>query len=119
MKRENFGSKEKMLIHRVKQEYKKFKYRMLLRSKNEIYDRCNKICFVESIYEYFIYVEEIPNDYVKALFKCKRSILGSLYEIYLNNEQVRVETWDDIDELLKMLVREQKDWYELTNRHCG
>ena len=52
-KRRDPSEKEKQLLKVIGREYELFKYKMLSRSVQEIYDSCNAIRFYECMYEYF------------------------------------------------------------------
>lgn len=96
---------EQRLRHRMESEYDYFKYRMLASSRNEIYNQCNKIRFVECLREYVIYNREISGRYIEALLACRGNVYEELYAVYLKNESTKVGTWDDIEELLNVYIR--------------
>jgi len=113
VKRGSFCEREKNLLHRMEHEHEFYKYKMLSKSREEIYNRCNEILFVECIYEYLSYAEDIPKEKLEALLKCKNNMYQCLYRVYLANEYTSVSTWKDIENLLDELINEQRNWNEL------
>lgn len=109
MRRGVFSEAEKRLISKVEYEHELFMSKMLLNERKEIYSRCNEIRFVECVYEYFIYKEDIPNKYLNALNKIKHNIFSRLFQTYLKNEYTKVGTWEDIEELLEVFIREETE----------
>ena len=96
---------EQRLRQRMEHEYDYFKYRMLASSRNEIYNQCNKIRFVECLHEYVIYNREVPRKYIEVLLGCSGSVYDELYAVYLKDESTKVGTWDDIEGLLNVFIR--------------
>lgn len=105
------SDKEIELMKRIETEHTIFKYRMLASLAVEIYDGCNIICFYECIYEYFQYAEDIDKKYIEACLRCE-GIFDCLYQLYLKYEYLRYSLWNDIEELLSVLVREQERYAE-------
>ena len=106
-KRRKLAEKEEQLLKVIGREYELFKYKMLSRSSHEIYDSCNAIRFYECMYEYFLYNEGMEPKY-RDKVAVKDGLLEELYAFYLAHEYVSVETWPDIEELLRCYVtREQ------------
>lgn len=108
MKRGLFSEKEIRLIHSIEQEFELFQYRTLSRSRKKIFEACFEIRFYSCIYEYFLYVEEIADAHIEACFKCENAI-AELYDLYLKYEYLRCDRWEDIEELLDVLVSGQED----------
>jgi len=116
MRHGNMSDKEIELMKRMETEHTIFKYRMLASPAAEIYEGCSIIHFYECVYEYFQYAEDIDKEYIEACLRCE-NILGSLYQLYLKYEYLRYGVWDDIEELLSVLVQEQKKYTEAAD--CG
>ena len=110
MKRGEFSEKEIKLIRSVEKEFELFKYKTLSASRKEIFDSCNEIRFYCCIWEYFEYSEDIGTEYINACLKYDDNVIATLYQLYLNNEHLRYERWDDIVEMLEVLVSEQKKY---------
>ena len=91
-----------------KEEFKKFKYRMLSKSRKEIFAGSGKINFYSCIYEYFMYAEDIETAHLKACLKCP-DVTGELYRIYLKYEYLNYHRMAEIEELLGVLEREQEE----------
>lgn len=107
MKRKDHSEKEKELLKKIKTEYELFRYRMLLCPAGEIYNSCRVICFYECLYEYFQYSEKINRDFINASYK-KEWVLAQLWDIYLENEYLRADTWGEIEGILNAYVNGQK-----------
>lgn len=108
MRRGLYGEKERIVIRRVEQERQLFKYKMLASPAGEIYDGCNKIWFYECVFEYFQYCSDIEEGYIKACLK-EVDIIAALWAVYSQHEYLRVGTWEDVEELLRVLLRKQSD----------
>ena len=61
------------------------------------------------IYEYFRYAQDIEPAHTGACLKCGEYVIETLYRLYLKYEYLRYSRWEDIEELLDVLVREQED----------
>ena len=99
LKRELHTDSVNALLDRLTQEHDLFYYKMLSSPPKVIYESCGKIRFYDSVYEYFQYKEELDPEYVEACLK-ETHILEGLYNLYLKHENLRVATWDDIEEML-------------------
>lgn len=108
VKRGLFSESETKLVKAVEQEFELFKYKMLSKSREEIFDECNAIRFYSCIYEYFLYKTDIKEEYIKACLKYE-DIIATLYHLYMKYEYLRYSRWEDIEELLNVLVREQEN----------
>lgn len=106
MRRNEFSQKERELMKRVENEFQLFKYKMLSKSNIEIYDSCNVIRFYHCIYEYFMYAEDLKDEH---LYGCLRhdNVIAALYELYLKYEYLRCDRWEDIEDILNVLIRNQ------------
>ena len=103
MKRKEHTEKEKELLEKITAEYELFRCKMLLQPTWEIYNSCRSICFYECLYEYFRYCEKISRDFINASEK-EDLILAQLWELYLKNEYLKADTWDEIESILRAYV---------------
>jgi hypothetical protein len=108
MKRGEFSGRKTCLIRSVETEFELFRYKTLSASRQEIFDRCNEIRFYCCIWEYFQYAEDIKEEYICACLKVRDHVMETLYHLYMENEYLRYERWDDIIELLDALVHAQE-----------
>ena len=95
----------KRVLQKIKQEYAVFKYGMLSGTVHEVYDSCRRICFYESLREYFLYNRRTIRGFFEAA-SGKEGILGELWEMYLKNECLKADTWEEIEAMLQMYVEE-------------
>lgn len=108
MKRGPFTDLEIQVTEKIKEEFEKFKYRMLSKSRKKIFAGSGKINFYSCIYEYFMYAEDIETAHLKACLKCP-DVTGKLYRIYLKYEYLNYHRMAEIEELLGVLEREQEE----------
>ncbi len=108
MKRGQFSEKEVRLIKRAEDEFMLFKYKMLSKSRKKIFKMCDKIRFYCCIYEYLTYADDIDDEHIEACLRYERPI-AELYRVYQEYEYLRYSRWEEIRELLNVLVREQED----------
>lgn len=76
------------VVREIKKEHAIFKSKMLSGTVHEGYGSCRRICFYESLCEYFLYNGHINRMFLEASLG-KRGILEGLWEIYLKNESLR------------------------------
>ena len=105
MKCGNHSEKEKELLKKIHTEHELFHYKMLSMTPEEIYQGCKQICFFECAYEYFRYKEEISEEFVHAAWQGE-AVLAELWGIYLKYEYLGMDTWEEIEEILAVYVRE-------------
>ena len=105
MKRSETSEAEKEMLEKIRTEHELFMYRILSGTAREIYSSCKRICFYESLAEYFQYNEWISRDFIDASRESNR-IINGLWEIYLKYEYLRTDTWEDIGNILKIYVEE-------------
>ena len=91
----------------IEHEHDLFKYRMISKQRKDIYEACDEIYFTECVYEYLIYADELPDDQITALVQCKCGIFKCLYSIYLDDEYIHVDTWDEVSSLIEQLINRQ------------
>ena len=103
MRRGEFAQKERELIKRIETELLLFKYKTLSKSNVEIYDNCNVIRFYHCIYEYFMYAENLRENHVLACLK-QDNVIARLYELYLEREYLKCDTWEGIEEILNTFI---------------
>lgn len=108
MKRGQFSEKETRLIRRVEDEFTLFRYKMLSKSRKKIFKKCDEIKFYSCIYEYFMYADDIDQEHIETCLRYERPI-AELYRVYQRYEYLQYGRWEEIEELLNVLVREQKD----------
>ena len=108
MKRGIFPDNVIRLVKRVEQEFELFRFKMLSKSRDEIFEGCNIIRFYSCIYVYFLYKEDMEEAHINACLKCE-DVIAALYYLYLKYEYLRYSRWEDIEELLDVLVREQEN----------
>lgn len=87
----------------IELEYSIFKFRMLSKTPREIYDNCNVIRFYECVHEYLIYNENVPGEFMEHI-KTGQNILRELYHIYLKYEGIRIDSWEEIDNLIDIYM---------------
>lgn len=107
MKRQLFTERENRLMLQIEHEHDFFKYRMISKQRKDIYEACDEIYFTECVYEYLIYTDELPDDQITALVQCKCGIFKCLYSIYLDDEYIHVDTWDEVSSLIEQLIDRQ------------
>lgn len=97
------------LTESVEREFELFKYKTLSKSRMEIFESCSIIRFYSCMLEYFTYAQDIDAVHIRACLKCGENVIGTLYGLYLKYEYLRYSRWEDIEEILNILVREQED----------
>ncbi len=117
MKRKDHSEKEKALLKKIKTEHSLFRCKMLLCPAEELYNSCRMICFYECLYEYFRYCEKINVDFIHASNK-EEWILEQLWNLYLENEYLKADTWDEIESILKAYA-DMKPPQTENNDTCG
>lgn len=108
MKRGIFPDNVVRLVRKVEQEFELFRFKMLSKSREEIFESCNIIRFYSCMCEYFLYKEELEESHIKACLKCG-NVIDTLYHLYMKYEYLRYSRWEDIEELLDVLVRVQEN----------
>lgn len=88
-------------------EHEAFKRSMLSLPKEKLYDACSRIGFYECLHEYFQYSSWIHPEYVQIFQECGRPI-ALLWEFYLQREELRADTWEGIEEMLRLLAQEHR-----------
>lgn len=107
MKRGVFSNNKRKLLLKVEAEHELFKYKMLASPIKDVYERCNEIRFYECVYEYFRYCESITEEYMKACLK-ESEIMPALWRTYIENEYLKIDTWEDIEDLILVMKERQK-----------
>lgn len=106
-KRKDSKDKEQALMEQMEQEYQLFRYQMLSRTKKEIYESCAKIHFYECCHEYFLYQEDIVAEFFEIAVQ-RKGIYQELWNLYLKYEYLEVDTWEQIEEMLKLYCHQEK-----------
>lgn len=109
MRRNSYSTSLRKLRKRISREHEQFHKKMMGSSPRDIYDNCNIIRFYECINEYFMYNEDIAEEYVSTCLKEAR-IISRLYCLYIKYERLKVDTWADIDEMLECLIYNRSDY---------
>lgn len=99
-KRKDSRDSEQALLEQMEQEYQLFRYEMLSRTAKEIYESCAKIHFYECLHEYFLYQENIQEEFLEKAAK-RKGIYQELWNLYLKHEHLEVGTWEQIEGMLK------------------
>lgn len=108
MKKGIFSENKVKLIRSVEQEFEMFKYKKLLGSRQSIFDSCNEIRFYSCLYEYFQYSEDISEEHIRVCLNCGGEVIATLYRVYMDIEYLRYSRWEDIEEILNVLVWKQE-----------
>lgn len=108
MRKGELTDKELQLITVAEREFGLFKYKMLSKSRKKIFDDHSRIRFYSYIYEYLMYADDIAKEHIGACLRYEEPI-AELYRVYQGYEYLRYDRWEDIEELLDVLVREQED----------
>ena len=82
-------------------EFQIYKRKVIYRMSNEeAWNACGKIHFYNCIKEYFELNDQISQAYLELVLKEPMPV-QMLWEIYLRQDYLRYQTWDEIDELLE------------------
>ena len=108
MKRGIFPDNVVRLVRKVEQEFELFRFKMLSKSREEIFESCNIIRFYSCMYEYFLYKEELEEEHINACL-IYEDVIATLYYLYLKYEYLRYSRWEDIEDMLDVLVRVQEN----------
>ena len=90
--------KAKSFRTQIESEHVQFYSNMNKKEKSEIYHSCNKIQFFESLYEYFM-TSELTEGCL-GICHGQENLIGALWDLYLKREDIRIDTWQGIEELL-------------------
>ncbi|MDY3853932.1 MAG: hypothetical protein SO170_03055 [Butyribacter sp.] len=107
-RRKEYTDQEQRFLQKIQTEHSLFKFKMLSGTNREVYDSCNIIRFYETVYEYFIYKESLNQSMVEIGLQ-EDGVLDGLYQTYLKYEWLQIETWEDIEELLKVYVNKYQE----------
>ena len=97
--KENNNAMGKLTRRQIEMEHRLFYMEMLSKGKDEIYHSCNKIHFWECIHEYFDSHETLGLRMPEFNENC--GLISSLWELYLKREDLNVDSWSGIEELIK------------------
>lgn len=110
MKRGEFPEGEVRLVKSVEQEFELFKYKMLAGSRQNIFDSCNEIRFYCCVHEYWQYAENKSDEHIRVCLNYEHNVIATMYNTYLKWEYLRCDRWEEIEEILNVLVREQEKY---------
>lgn len=89
----------------VQREYGKFREQILSLPPEQIADMCSKIYFYKCLYDYFMYNENISDSVIEKM-KSNKNLIVECWNVYLKYENLSCNSWDNIDELVKILEME-------------
>lgn len=104
-RRKEYEEKEIQFLYKIEQKHNIFKYSMLSKTPQEIYDACNEIYFYECMYEYFMYNENISKKFMSCVYNDK-DIMQVLKHIYNKYEFLSFDKWCDIDEIINCYMQD-------------
>ena len=93
------------VLQKIRREHGIFRHRILSGTVQGAYDSCRRICFYESLREYFLYQGSINSAFLEAAAG-SGNILGELWELYLKNESLNADTWEEIETMLQKYAEE-------------
>lgn len=108
MRKGELTDKELQLITVAEREFGLFRYRMLSKSRKKIFRNSNEINFYRCVHEYLMCADDISREHIGACLRYEEPI-AELYRVYQRYEYLRYGRWEEIEELLDVLVREQED----------
>lgn len=108
MRKGMFDDKEIRLAEIVEREFGLFRYKMLSKSRKKIFQSCNEIDFYCCVYEYLMYADDISREHIGACLRYEKPI-AELYRVYRGYGYLQYGCWEEIEELLNVLVREQEE----------
>lgn len=105
--KKTYQEKFDSLMTKLNSEYEQFCIDEYAKTKEDIFNDCEKIRFYKSIYEYMedVFVDySNTSDFYWATLDCIADVpyglLGLLYDFYLSKEVASVNTHDDITQLI-------------------
>lgn len=105
--KENQNSHDRQaVIDKIEVEYNTFKQEILSMNAEEIFNACNRIRFYESVMEYFRY-NTVAVDMMVRFYEKTDSLLQELWQLYLKNESLQIESWNDIANMLECYIVKQ------------
>ncbi len=102
----------------VRRDFHRFRASMYRKPQPEIWGACGKIHFYCCVFEYFQYNDRIPMKYYSLLCTCRRPIY-TLWETYLRYEHLSYLTWEDIDNIMEVLLGSRRVSSERKVRNHG
>lgn len=101
------NSKEKIKIEfnkKIQSEAEEFRKRMTNESPEYVYSACEKVCFIETVYDMLFCSNEkdIINDAIRWL-NDKEKPLEFLYQEFEKNQYVFSKNWDDLIDIIECL----------------
>lgn len=101
------NSEEKIKIEfnkKIQSEVEEFRKRMTNESSEYVYSACEKVCFIETVYDMLFCSNEkdIINDAIRWL-NDKEKPLEFLYQEFEKNQYVFSKNWDDLIDIIECL----------------
>lgn len=101
------NSKEKIKIEfnkKIQSEVEEFRKRMTNETSEYVYSACEKVCFIETVYDMLFCSNEkdIINDAIRWL-NDKEKPLEFLYQEFEKNQYVFSKNWDDLIDIIECL----------------
>ena len=101
------NSKEKIKIEfnkKIQSEVEEFRKRMTNESPEYVYSACEKVCFIETVYDMLFCSNEkdIINDAIRWL-NDKEKPLEFLYQEFERNQYAFSKNWDDLIDIIECL----------------
>lgn len=98
---EKINYKEKV-IQSVEKEYEKFRADELNQTPEQIFEDCHRIYFNREITDFLTSnVNNLSNKHYRCLYEDCGSVLPCLWDYYLKSEYATVDTYDEIEEMVK------------------
>jgi len=96
--------KRKKAYRKVLREFQNYKRKSVRRmSRKEVWNACGRIHFYNCIKEYFELNDQIPQEYLDLVL-AEPLPIRMLWEAYLQEESLRYQTWDEINELMETVL---------------
>ena len=94
--------------NRIEREVFRFRRVTLTHArKADIWDNCHKIHFYTCVKEYFSLNTRIPQVYLELAI-ADPSLVQTMWNTYLKYEHLQYQTWEDIEEILEVVVIQWK-----------
>lgn len=106
-RREEYTDTMRKLLNDITMEVELFRSKMLAKDVKTVYDNSKEIIFYESVFEYFLYSENISKDVIKTCWT-DSWLMENLWKLYLKEEFLTVATWEGIEELLELYATRKR-----------
>lgn len=91
-RREEYTDTMRKLLNDITMEVELFRSKMLAKDVNTVYDNSKEIIFYESVFEYFLYSENISKDVIKTCWT-DSWLMENLWKLYLKEEFLKSEEY--------------------------